>query len=223
MFTPLVILVAVAVPPKLTSHTTRDILGWTVHIDDRLSDDLGKIAIRCLESQLHNISLILPADKVTRLRKVPIWLDRTHGKLVPAQYHPGAEWLAENGYDRALVKCVHVPDATYFAGARHQREQPWAILHELAHAYHDQVLGFDHGEVKVAWQAFRDSDRSKQVLHVNGKLRDHYARTNPMEFFAEMTEAYFGSNDFFPFNSGELKRDERAIFSLMERTWGKLP
>ena len=24
------------------------------------------------------------------------------------------------------------------------------------------------------------------------------------EFFEEMTEAYFGSNDFYPFNQGEL-------------------
>jgi len=27
-----------------------------------------------------------------------------------------------------------------------------------------------------------------------------------MEFFAEMTEAYFGSNDFYPFVIGELKQ-----------------
>jgi hypothetical protein len=27
-----------------------------------------------------------------------------------------------------------------------------------------------------------------------------------MEFFAEMTEAYFGSNDFYPFVTGELKQ-----------------
>ena len=27
-----------------------------------------------------------------------------------------------------------------------------------------------------------------------------------MEFFAEMTEAYFGSNDFYPFVTSELKQ-----------------
>jgi hypothetical protein len=43
-----------------------------------------------------------------------------------------------------------------------------------------------------------------------------------MEFFAEMTESYFGSNDFYPFVTGELKRDEPDIFKLMEEIWGPL-
>jgi hypothetical protein len=214
-------------PPKPTSHTKRDVEGWTVHIDDRLlkgpDADLGRLAIGLLEGQLRVIALTLPADKVERLRKVPIWLDRTHGSLKPAQYHPSPEWLAEHGYSRELAKAVHVPDAKYFAAARHQREQPSAILHELAHAYHDQVLGFDHAEVKAAWQAFAKDEKTRSVLHVRGDRRPHYARTNQMEFFAEMTEAYFGRNDFFPFNSGELKQDEPEVFKLMEKVWGKLP
>jgi hypothetical protein len=36
-----------------------------------------------------------------------------------------------------------------------------------------------------------------------------------MEFFAEMTEAYFGVNDFFPFNRAELKEAEPEIYRLM--------
>ena len=36
----------------------------------------------------------------------------------------------------------------------------------------------------------------------------HYGLTNPMEFLAEMTEAYFGVNDFFSFNRAELREAE---------------
>lgn len=214
-------------PPKPTSHTTRDLEGWTVHVDDRLlkgdDDPLGKRALKAMEAQLFAITLVLPEDKLTRLRKVPIWLDRTHGKLTPAQYHPSANWLADNGYDRALAKCVHVPDAKYFAEARHQREQPWAMLHELAHAYHDQVLDFENKEVKDAWKKVVEGGRFKSVLHIDGKDRKHYALTNQMEFFAEMTEAYFGRNDFYPFNSGELRRAEPEVFELLAKIWGPLP
>lgn len=185
--------------------------------------DLGRSAVGLLEGQLRVIALTLPADKVKRLRRVPIWLDRTHGKLVPAQYHPSAEWLAEHEYSRDLEKAVHIPDAKYFAAPVHQREQPSAVLHELAHAYHDQVLGFDHREVKAAWEGFVKGGKYKSVLHVRGDRREHYALTNEKEFFAEMTESYFGHNDFFPFNSGELKREEPEIFALMEKVWGKLP
>jgi hypothetical protein len=44
-----------------------------------------------------------------------------------------------------------------------------------------------------------------------------------MEFFAEMTESYFGSNDFYPFVAGDLKQVEPEIFALMAEIWGHLP
>src|ERR1700722_16749323 len=82
--------------PLPTSHTDRDIEGWKVHIDDRLleaDDPVGPTALRILANRLYDIKLVVQADKVARLQKVPIWLDKTHGKLRPAQYHPGVGWL----------------------------------------------------------------------------------------------------------------------------------
>jgi len=215
------------VPPKPVSHATRDLEGWTVHVDDRLlsgaDKELGDQGLRLLANRLYDIKLVLPPDSTARLQKVPIWLDRTHGRLHPAQYHPSAGWLKANGYDAALVKCVHIPDCADFVSLNHQRVQPWSVLHELAHAYHDQVLGFDHADIKTAWEKFRGSGKYQSVLHINGRQTRHYALTDQKEFFAEMTEAYLGSNDFFPFVAGELKESEPEIFALMAEIWGPLP
>jgi hypothetical protein len=49
----------------------------------------------------------------------------------------------------------------------------------------------------------------------------HYALTDQKEFFAEMSESYFGMNDFFPFNREELQKAEPELFKLMEDVWGK--
>ncbi len=57
------------------------------------------------------------------------------------------------------------------------------------------------------------------MLHINGRRVRHYALTDQKEFFAEMTEAYFGVNDFFPFNHGELKDAEPEIHALMKKLW----
>ena len=201
---------AETVPPPPTSHADRIIEGWTVHVDARLLDgpdkELGDRALRILANHLYRITLVVPADKVKRLQQVPIWLDRTHGKLGPAQYHPSAQWLKDNGYDPALAKRVHIPDASNFARSSLQHEQPWMVLHELSHAYHDQVLGFDDPEIKAAWQHFVDSGKYKSVLHMDGKMRPHYGLTNPQEFFAEMSETYFRDEmTSYPFNCVELK------------------
>lgn len=212
---------------KPISHTTRNLEGWKIHVDDRLlsgpDEEVGRCALRLLANQLYEITLEMQADRLQRLQQVPIWLDRTHGNLTSMQYHPNPVWLSEHGYSTNLAKCVHIPNAALFASPRDHFRQPWAVLHELAHAYHDQVLGFDDPEIKAAWERFRDSRRYESVLQIDGRMEKHYALTDHKEFFAEMSEAYFGMNDFFPFNRAELKREEPELFSLLLKIWGPLP
>jgi dipeptidyl-peptidase-4 len=40
-----------------------------------------------------------------------------------------------------------------------------------------------------------------------------------MEYFAEATEAYFGKNDFFPFNREELKAHDPLMHDLVGKLW----
>lgn len=195
-----------------------------MHIDNRLLAGDGKSAgdhaLRILANRLYDIKHVVPADKVKRLQKVPIWLDMSHGKLRPAQYHPSKGWLKANGFSEELARCVHIPVASEFSSIGHQRVQPWSVLHELAHAYHDQVLGFDHAEIRAAFERFKTNGNYKNTLHINGKKTKHYGLTNEKEFFAEMTEAYFGTNDFFPFNRAELKQEEPELYELLTKIWG---
>ena len=214
-------------PAKPTSHTLREIEGWQVHVDDRLlyqeQAELGERGLKVLGNRLYELKLIVPDDKLRRLQQVVIWLDFTHGSLKSAQYHPSADWLQANGYSMDLARSVHIPDAAIFFAPRNLHEQPFALMHELAHAYHDQVLGFEHPQIKDAWQKLKESKRYAQVQHISGKQRPHYALTNQMEFFAELSESYFGMNDFFPFNRAELEHDQPEIFSLLHDIWGPLP
>lgn len=214
-------------PPKPTSRTEKKLEGWTIRVDDRLltgtDAELGTKALRFLEGKLADIKVVVPDDKVKKLQAVVIVLDLTHGDLNPMQYHPSKEWLKSNGYAEDLARCVHLPRAADVATKRNVREQPWVILHELAHAYHDQVLGFDNPRVREAFDNYKKSGRGDKALLHNGSRVKHYALTNPQEFFAEMTEAFFGCNDFFPFNRAEMKENEREIFDLMESVWEAKP
>ncbi len=210
-------------PAKPTARTDKTIEGWTVRVDDRLlqspDDVLGTKALRFLEGKLGDIKAVLPADKVKKLQSVVIVLDLSHGKLSSMQYHPSTGWLKENGYAEDLVKCVHIPRAADLPTKRCVNEQPWVILHELAHAYHDQVLGFDDARIKELYERYKKSGRGDATLLYTGKRVKHYALTTPMEFFAEMTEAYFGVNDFFPFTRAELKESEPEIYDLLGIIW----
>ena len=209
--------------PKPAKHVSRAIEGWTIQVDERLVEgtdaEIGKTALALIGNRLADIKLAVAADKLVRLQAVTIWLDRTHGDLRAAQYHPSVGWLKSHGYDERLAKCVHIPDAVDFISRGHQRVQPWSVMHELAHAYHDQVLDFENSEIKAAWEQVKESGRFEQVLHINGHKTRHYALTNQKEFFAEMSESYLGTNDFFPFNRAELKQDEPEVYSLLAKIW----
>jgi hypothetical protein len=216
-----------AAPVIPTAHTQRQVEGWTVHVDNRLlagpEAETGRRALRLLADRLAEIKTVMVTDRVEKLQRVGIWLDLTHGSLRSMQYHPNPVWLREHGFTTNLAKCVHIPDATYFLKPHHQQQQPWAVLHELAHAYHDQVLGFEDTELKTAWQKIRASGKFDSVLHIDHRMQKHYALTDQKEFFAEMSEAYFGMNDFYPFNRAELRRDFPDIFALLQKIWGSLP
>ncbi|HEX8910923.1 MAG TPA: hypothetical protein VF796_01090 [Humisphaera sp.] len=216
-----------ALPPLPTSHTTKQIEGWTVRVDDRLLNGdgaaLGERAVKLLTARLVAIEATVPEKPLAKLRGFTIQLDLTHGALRSMQYHPSAGWLVGNGYSKDLARCVHIPSVHDFLSPFENHRQPSAVLHELAHAYHDQVLGFEEPRVVAAYKAFKESGKYKSVLTSPGPMREHYALTNEKEFFAEMTESYLATNDFYPFNAGELKQAEPELFKLMAEIWGPLP
>lgn len=213
--------------PPAIERKDKTIEGWRVRIDQRLlvgpAGELGRRAERLLRDKLYEISELAPAPQLERLRRVVIVVDLDHGRLTSMQYHPSAGWLRENGYATDLEKCFHIPSAERFVGLRHQRTQPWCVLHELAHAYHDQVLGFDDKEIRAAYEAAKAGGAYDDVLHIHGHRTKHYALTTPMEYFAELSEAYFGTNDFYPFVRGELMQHDPRAHAILEKTWGKLP
>jgi hypothetical protein len=208
-------------------RTQRDIEGWTCHIDTQLVDSehksLGDETLRIVANQLFEIKLLLPAERVADLQKVHILVDRAYKDLKPAQYHPSADWLRDHGHDVAMLhRRVHIPNAHAFTERRHLSHQPCVMLHELAHAYHDQVLNFEDRQIKERFGAATEAGLYGSVLHIDGKERKHYALTDHKEFFAEMTEAYVRTNDFFPFVRSELKRHDPETYRLLEGIWGPI-
>ncbi|WP_145098962.1 metallopeptidase [Anatilimnocola aggregata] len=209
------------------THRIETIEGWTVQVDTSFDKednrDLRENTLRVVANQLYHLKTLLAPEMVAELQKIPIRLDVHNEKLVQAQYHPSAGWLKANGHPAECTRVVHIPRAKYFLDRKHQSHQPYVLLHELAHAYHDQVLTFEHPAIIAAYDRAKKAELYDKILLINGKETKHYAMTNHKEFFAEMTECYLGTNDFFPFVSGELKKHDEETFRLLEGIWGKLP
>ncbi len=207
----------------------RLIAGWTVHLNAKLietdSPALEK-ALQLLRVQLDEIVRVVPAQAVAELRKVPLYFNPVYPKeRAHAAYHPGADWLRDHGHDPAMAKGVEFTNVSIFEAET--RRMPNFALHELAHAYHDQVLGFENAQIEATFQHAKAAGKYDQVLRQDSEGRKHldkaYAMTNAKEYFAECSESLFSRNDFYPFTREELKQHDPEIYALLEKLWGVNP
>lgn len=203
-------------------YEVRTIEGWSVLVNKALLKDSPELAARTLEHlkyQLYQVVHQVPAAAVEKLRKVRIWVEENEPHHPCMAYHPDAGWLREHGMNAEKARCVEVANAKNFLSWT--KEQPWMVLHELAHAYHHQYLtgGFENAEVSEAYRRAMSKKQYASVLHYDGKQAAAYAETDPQEYFAEATEAFFGANDFFPFVRAELVKHDPRIEALLAKLW----
>lgn len=210
--------------PAWIEPVEKQIEGWTVSVDPALLSgehaEEGEAALKMLANHLQRIAILIPGKPLEDLRKVGIQIEWSHPELGNMQYHPGADWLVEKGYDPRLVKKVHIPQAKELVSRQQMLKHPAVILHELAHAYHDQFMGFDDADVLNAYKAAMKAGSYEKVMLFDGRMVPHYALTDHKEYFSEATEAYLYRNDFYPFVAGELKAHDPTAYALMEKVWG---
>ncbi len=201
--------------------------GWTVQVEMSLLQDSPaetELALKLLKQQLQEVVKVVPAPAVEKLRVVTLWFSPLYPGVRPsAEYHPGRQWLVDQQRNPDMVKGVEFTNIMTFE--KELDRMPNFALHELAHAYHDQVFGFDNDDIASAYAHAKDSQSYDNVERWSGtgipiRREKAYAMTNPMEYFAETSEAFFTRNDFYPFNHEELVKHDPDMEKLLTKVWG---
>jgi hypothetical protein len=206
------------------AYEQRTVLGWKVFVNRKFLGGNPGLADRTLvhlQDHLYRIGHRLPPRAVGKLRQIPVWVEEKHPKHPCMCYHVSAEWLRSNGMNPDKAGAVEIANAVNFL--EWTKQQPWMVLHEMAHGYHHRFLheGHDNKEVLRAYRSAMERKLYDSVLDSAGGKRKHYAANNQMEYFAEATEAYFGANDFYPFVRAELKVHDPAGFALIGKLWNE--
>ena len=162
---------------------------------------------------------VVPPGAVSALRKVRIWVEWSRRPDAGAEFHVSRRWLEQNGYNPAKAGGIEISNSLNFVSWS-RAEQPCMVLHELAHAYHFLVLGESHPEITAAYRHAVEHRFYESVDYVGGGKRRAYALVNEKEYFAELSEAYFGRNDYYPFTRAELQQYDPVGYALVQRLWG---
>lgn len=199
------------------------IAGFRILFNKELKNkepELAQEVIKELTSQIHQVNRKVPKAALETIKKTTtIWVELDNSK--GACHHPNRQWLINNNYNPDKAGCVEIGNANHFVNWT--KQQPSMVLHELAHHYHWKVLGCSHAGIKKQYQEALRSGSYESILHVNGRRQRAYAMNNEKEYFAETTEAFFGTNDMYPFVRGELKVHDPNMYILLDKLWNNPP
>jgi hypothetical protein len=178
--------------------------------------------VAVLEKELKVVTKIMTAKQVETLKKLLIWVEwdeKTEvtngrdGSAVAVYYGGHQASLLQQGKHPLKAKTVTVLSLKSLT-EEHQPKRDsgrCVLLHELAHAVHDQLLGRDHAGIKAAFA---------QAMERKLYDKTQYVSTNEAEFFAETTSAYFDQLHHYPQTRDELKKHDPATHKLLESIWG---
>ena len=203
---------------QTSAYREQQILCWRVMVNEKLlaETNLCTRTLKLLESQLAQVTNVIPAMPLEQLRQIPFWVERSSKQFPCMCYHESYEWLRTHDVNPDKTGGVELSNPENFLSWT--KDQPWMVLHELAHGYHNRVLGDNHAGIKRCYERAKASGKYESV-HRAGKRERHYALNNEKEYFAEATEAYFGRNDFQPFTRDELKEFDPEMFEMVRRVW----
>jgi acetyl esterase/lipase len=206
-------------PYEPDSHyTLKNIEGWKVNVNNGLLPGgrlaaTGAKALAGLKSHMAKLKQMVQPAGIAKFQAVTLWLevDSTNGphrRTSAYQYHPGLGWLKKMDFNPKKVKCVEYGNAASLARRSFNRGVT-VLLHEYAHAYHDQILNFNHPEVLAAHKRAREEGKYPPG--------DWVVRANHKEFFAGVTTRYHGTKVE---REALVKRDP-ILAKLLLKIWGK--
>jgi len=203
------------------AYERRKVRGFTVLVHPAVmrDADVASQAFAELESQMDRIAAALPEHLLARLREARIWIEWRQREDTASQFHPARAWLLEHAYNPDKAGDIEISDVRNWV-AWSRQDQPFSLLHELAHAYHFRVLGERAALIDLAYAHAMAAGLYDAVPYVHGGRLQAHAAKNAAEYFAELTEAYFGVNDYYPFTRADLQRADPWGYRIVEQLWG---
>ena len=213
---------------QVPGYTPKLVEGFTVVLSDetmRHLDDpkFKKKPIEVLAQEFKAITAAMPAKSVKILQRLLFFVEWDERKALGNGVAGGAVAVYYGGHQLSMLargmpplKAKNITVLSMRSLA--QEHQPdvesgrCVLLHEIAHAVHDQLLGRENPTVFAAYKQARER-----------KLVDPeaYAATNEAEFFAEMSCAYYDQLDYHPKTRSALQKLDPVTFKMMEEVWGK--
>ncbi len=210
----------------VAGYDTRVIEGFKLLINKEVLDNnsTGKYErkpLDVLELELKAIVRVMNPKALETLRRLLIWVEwderveLSSGRqgIATAVYYGGHQLsMLKKGMHPLKANNISILNMKALT-AEHQPARDsgrCVILHEMAHAVHHQLIGFNHPQIQAAFQQAMERKLYDKTM---------YAATSEKEFFAELTCAYLDKLHYYPKTREDLKKHDPVTYKLMASIW----
>ena len=217
-------------PDFLPGYKYREILAFKLLINNQVLEENEKSEdkrkpLEVLELELGMLAHELPPRAVNVLRnEIGFWVEwdkvievsarAPKGGRAVACYHPGDNKLHRYAFrsveSKVKSNAVEILSMKLLTAEHQGTRHRSVLLHEITHAVHHHLFDYDNPHIIAAYRN----------AMANGLYSGQYASSDPMEYFAEVTCAYFGHLHYQPHNRDELKEYDQRGYDMMEKVWG---
>jgi hypothetical protein len=225
-------------PPKAVdyrvperSYVTTNLGGWTVHLEKELAVDYPDLAARGterLDRKLRQVLGLLPSACRTQLQRLPIFLllgdeAKAGGRDNGAEYFQRSAPEHWKWIDRRWGSGLVIYSARNYVWLN----DSWAVrvlIHELAHAWQLEQWPEQQEDILGAWRHAVDTKLYLNAKAINGTvIPKPYAISNQLEYFAELSCAFFWKGEYEPLDREALQNYDPVGAAMVKKLWGVPP
>ena len=135
-------------------------------------------------------------------------------------FHADIKYMKQNNMDTSKFYNIEIYNINDYL--EWKKVQIYILFHEFTHAFH-HYIGKSRQDIIETYQNAMNNNLYDKVKHEYslGKFNTQraYAALNEFEYFAQLSEAYFGRCNYFPFNKNELKGHDIDGYNLCQKIW----
>lgn len=194
------------------------ISGWHVKVNEKLIANYRTVAFQTLDylaSELNVLTHTIPPEAINFLKDIPIWLEQSTKSNQPVQYHHDAGWLRKNGYDPRKEGGIEL---TALELLNRKGKDTLVLLPVFAFAYVYRVLGVHNKTMQDAYENAKLSNLYT-IQDYTSKDDKRFRMRNAENYFAVLSQAYFGSLYDTPHTKNELASYDPKGYAMIEELW----
>ena len=201
--------------------------SWEIYVEASMAADpkVNAAAIRKLTDSLEEVVAALPSHARSQMRSIKYFL--MWGTRSPEGGLKGGMRYVAVGSRNPLWDSRWQGGIVIYSAdnlmAMSDPQSKRSLAHEMAHAFYMTRWHSRDPLIYRPWEAAATKGLYKNVLDYKGRtIASAYAVKNQLEYFAELSAAYFVGLHYMPFTRDGLKDYDPAGYRMVETLWSPL-